>query len=58
MVALLTALHLNTSKQAWLIAGASRVWLTILEILPGVLFLAYDVARRRSTKSATDVPIE
>ena len=50
MVALLTALSLNTSKQAWLIAGASRVWLTILEILPGVLFLAHDFARRRSSK--------
>jgi hypothetical protein len=50
MVALLTALHLNTSKQAWLIAGASRVWLTILEIMPGLLFLASDVMRRRSNK--------
>jgi uncharacterized membrane protein YbhN (UPF0104 family) len=51
MAALLTALHLNTSKQAWLIAGASRVWLTILEIMPGLLFVASDVMRRRSNKS-------
>jgi uncharacterized membrane protein YbhN (UPF0104 family) len=57
MATLLTALHLNTSPQAWLIAGASRVWLTILEIVPGVLFLAYDFARRRSTKAPTDVSI-
>lgn len=46
MVALLTSLQLATPKQALLIAGASRVWLTILEITPGVLFLARDVSRR------------
>src|SRR6185436_4003605 len=46
MVALLPSLGLATPKQALLIAGASRVWLTILEIVPGVLFLARDIARR------------
>jgi uncharacterized membrane protein YbhN (UPF0104 family) len=58
MAALLTALHLNTSKQAWLIAGASRVWLTILEIMPGLLFLAFDLKRGRSTKPPTDASIQ
>ena len=46
MIALLPSLGLATPKQALLIAGASRVWLTILEIVPGVLFLAQDFARR------------
>jgi len=54
MVALLTSLELATPKQALLIAGASRVWLTILEIAPGVLFLARDVSRRpRNDRNGT-----
>lgn len=40
MVALLTSLQLATPKQAWLVAGASRAWLTVLEILPGLVFMA------------------
>lgn len=46
MVLLLQSLGLATTKQALLIAGASRVWLTVLEIVPGVLFLAQNAARR------------
>lgn len=46
MIALLSSLGLATPPQALLIAGASRVWLTILEIVPGALFLARDFARR------------
>lgn len=57
MVALLTSLQLTTPKQAWLVAGASRVWLTILEIMPGLLFLAVHRAPREPT-SPLDVPIE
>jgi glycosyltransferase 2 family protein len=49
MVLLLTTFSLATPKEAWLIAGASRVWLTVLEIVPGLLFLANDAAHRRST---------
>lgn len=49
MVTLLTSLQLTTYKQGLLVAGASRVWLTVLEILPGLLFVAHDAARRRST---------
>jgi hypothetical protein len=57
MVGLLTSLNLTTPKQALLVAAASRVWLTILEIVPGVLFLAHDGARGRSTTTLpTDVP--
>lgn len=56
MVALLPSLGLATTKQALLIAGASRVWLTLLEIVPGLLFLARDVARRPRHRG--DVPNE
>jgi uncharacterized membrane protein YbhN (UPF0104 family) len=52
MVVLLTGLHLNTPKQALLIAVASRVWLTVLEIVPGLLFLIHDFARKRSTNKS------
>ena len=51
MVALLTALQLTTYKQAWLVAGASRIWLTVLEIVPGLLFWASDATRRKQTSN-------
>lgn len=47
MASLFTAAQLGNPKQALLVAVASRVWLTILEIVPGVLFLASDFSRRR-----------
>jgi uncharacterized membrane protein YbhN (UPF0104 family) len=50
MVLLLTTFSLATPKQAWLVAGASRLWLTVLEIVPGLLFLA--LARGRATPAA------
>jgi hypothetical protein len=56
MVVLLTALQLTTNKQAWVIAGASRIWLTVLEIAPGLLFWATDAARRPSNPSSTSTP--
>ncbi len=40
MVSLLTSLALATPKEALLVAAASRVWLTILEIAPGFVFMA------------------
>lgn len=59
MVSLMTALSLATPKQAWLVAATSRVWLTILELAPGLLFLAYDRSRRRTSNTLpTDVPTE
>jgi hypothetical protein len=57
MAVLLTSLALATPKQALLVAGTSRLWLTLLEIVPGLLFVAHDAARRRpSDKLPTDVP--
>ena len=57
MAVLLTSLGLATPKQALLVAVASRVWLTLLEIIPALLFVALDAARRnRSAKIPRDVP--
>jgi uncharacterized membrane protein YbhN (UPF0104 family) len=56
MAVLLTSLALATPKQSLLAAGASRIWLTLLEIVPGLLFVAHDAARRnRSSKLSSDV---
>jgi Lysylphosphatidylglycerol synthase TM region len=56
MAVLLTSLALATPKQALLVAGASRIWITLLEIVPGLLFVAHDAARRnRSSKLPSDV---
>ena len=52
MVVLLTALQLTTYKQALLVAGASRIWLTILEIVPGALFWATDAMKRPPSTQA------
>jgi hypothetical protein len=57
MFSLLTSLNLATAKDAALVTVASRVWLTLLEMLPGLLFLAHDGVRRRpSTQLPTDAP--
>ncbi|MDB4907947.1 MAG: putative rane protein [Gemmatimonadetes bacterium] len=45
-VALVT-LGLTTLPQAALVAATSRLWLTLLELVPGFLFLARDASRRR-----------
>jgi uncharacterized membrane protein YbhN (UPF0104 family) len=55
MVSSLTALGLASPVDAWLLAAASRLWLTVLEVVPGVLFLARD-ATLRLPPSAPDVP--
>lgn len=47
LVAGMSALGLATEPQAWLVALVSRLWLTVLEVLPGVLFIARDGIRRR-----------
>lgn len=46
MVLLLTTFSLATPKQALLVAAASRLWITVLEIVPGVILLAGGAARR------------
>lgn len=55
LVGSLTALGLATPVEAWLLAAVSRLWLTVLEIAPGLLFLARD-ASLRFPPSRTDVP--
>lgn len=47
MAAALPVLGLATPKQAVLIALASRLWLTVLEIVPGLFFLARRPSRAR-----------
>lgn len=49
MVSLLASLGLLTPKQALLTAAVSRVWITILELIPGLIFLASGAARRART---------
>lgn len=57
MVAVLVYAGLATRPQAALIALASRVWLTLLEVVPGFLFWAHAALRRRSrTTDSSDVP--
>jgi hypothetical protein len=51
MVLGLTQLGLATSSEALVLAVASRLWLTILEVVPGLLFLARDGARHLSKTS-------
>lgn len=48
MAAALPAFKLMTGPQAVLIAVASRLWTSILELVPGFLFLAVDAWRRPS----------
>ncbi len=43
----LGALHLATPPAAAAIVVVSRIWLTVLEVLPGLLFLAWGSSRRR-----------
>ena len=45
MLLMLTTLSLMTEKQAALVTVASRLWLTLLELVPGLLFLAFDRIR-------------
>ena len=46
MVASLTALGLATVPEATLLALTSRLWLTVLEVLPGTLLLVSGAARK------------
>lgn len=49
MVTLLTAARLADPGQAAVLAVTSRLWLTVLEIVPGALFLGFDAVRRRAS---------
>jgi glycosyltransferase 2 family protein len=56
LIALLVSLKLATPADAALLAAASRIWLTVLEIIPGLLFLPGTSLRRRSSISTPDGP--
>lgn len=47
MVTLLTIAQLADPGHATVLAVTSRLWLTVLEIVPGALFLGFDAVRRR-----------
>lgn len=54
MTAALAAFGLATPPQAALITVGSRLWLTVLELVPGLLFMAGQGARRRLTPTPPD----
>lgn len=56
LTALLAALRLATPAEAAVLAGASRLWLLVLEIVPGLAFLPGTAWRRRSTTRPPDGP--
>jgi hypothetical protein len=46
MAAALTGLHMTTRVEATVLAVASRLWLTVIELLPGALLLLRDAVTR------------
>jgi uncharacterized membrane protein YbhN (UPF0104 family) len=46
MMYMLTSLSMATPKEAALITAGSRIWLTFLELVPGLVFLAHGRIRR------------
>lgn len=48
LAAAMVGLDLATLPEATLVALTSRLWLTVLEVVPGLLFLAHAAARRTS----------
>lgn len=54
MYQLLTSMSLATPKEAAVLTVASRVWLTLLEIVPGLLFMLLASARDRRGGSSTN----
>jgi hypothetical protein len=58
MITVLTYAGLATAPQAALVALTSRVWLTLLEVVPGFLFWAKAATRRRPpTRDPSDASI-
>jgi len=53
LISSLTAMGLANAKEAAVIAVASRLWLTVLEIVPGLIYLALQ-PRRTKTSIPTD----
>jgi hypothetical protein len=57
MVTVLTFAGLATAPQAALVALTSRVWLTLLEVVPGFAFWMHAAVNRRPpTRAPSDVP--
>jgi len=56
LAGLLISLRLATPADAALLAAASRIWLTVVEILPGLVFLPGTSLRRRTSISTPDGP--
>lgn len=54
LVALLPRFGLASFGDAVLLAALSRLWLTVLEIVPGLLFLAREGLRARPTQTVDD----
>lgn len=54
MAAMLVASGLTTEPRAWLLAFASRLWLLVVEVLPGVIFLAHSYLRRTPKLTSGD----
>jgi glycosyltransferase 2 family protein len=54
MILAMPAAGLATAPAAALLAVISRLWLTLLELLPGTLFLLQDAVRRRSKATLPD----
>ena len=57
LAGLLVSLHLATPTDAALLAAASRIWLTVVEVLPGLVFLPGFSLRRRPPISTPDGPV-
>ncbi len=57
MIGLLVSLRLAPPADAALLATTSRIWLTVLEILPGLVFLPGTSLRRRTSSSPPDGPV-
>lgn len=55
MATAMTAFGLAPAPDALVVALASRLWLTLLEVLPGLGYLALPSGRRRSSNSLRDV---
>jgi glycosyltransferase 2 family protein len=56
MVQGMTALGLSSVGDAWAVAFASRLWLTALEALPGVLFILFGGIRQPPATIHCDTP--
>ena len=57
MVTVLTAAALTSAPEAALVVLSSRVWLTLLEVVPGFVFWTHAAVHRRPpTRDPSDVP--